>query len=147
MERQAGIEMVHVPYPGDAPAMMSVVSGNVDILFTPSARTYVESKSVKLIGAATLKRTATYPNWPTLNETGLPGFTLVGWVGFMGPKGMPQPVVDKINGAVNDALKDPVIQKKLDQIGYAVAGGSAAEYAKDIRDEVARIRSLNISIE
>jgi len=147
MEREAGIEMVHVPYPGDAPAMMSVASGNVDILFTPSARTYVESKTVKLIGVATLQRTPTYPNWPTLNETGLRGFALVGWVGFMGPKGMPQTIVEKINAAVNDSLKTPAVQQKLDQIGYAVAGGSAAEYAKDIRDEVERIRSLNISIE
>lgn len=147
MERAAGIEMVHIPYPGDAPAINSLLSQTVDILFTPSARPYVEAKTVKLIGVATRERSPLTPDWPTLNESGLPGFTLVGWVGLMAPPHTPRPVVDIINKAVNEALKEKQIKERLEKIGYEIAGGSPDDYAKDIRDEVARIRALNIKVD
>src|SRR5262249_19753495 len=89
MERAAGLEMVHGPFPGDAPAMNAVISETLDILFTPSARAYVDARSVKLIGISALQRSPLTPDWPTLSETGLPGFELVSWVGFMAPAGTP----------------------------------------------------------
>lgn len=147
MEREAGVEMVHIPFPGDAPALTSVISQNVDILFTQSARAHVEAKSVKLIGVATMDRVASTPDWPTLNATGLPGFTLVGWVGLMAPPQTPRAVVDVINKAVNEALKEPQIRDRLEKIGYEIGGGTPDEYAKDIRDEVSRIRALNIQFD
>ena len=147
MERQLGIEMIHIPYPGDAPALTSIISQNVDILFTPSSQAYVDAKSVRLIGVATMERAALTPDWPTLNATGLPGFTLVGWVGLMAPPQTPRAIVDVINKAVNDALNEPLIKDRLQKIGYEVAGGTPDEYAKDIRDEVARIRALKIEFD
>jgi tripartite-type tricarboxylate transporter receptor subunit TctC len=147
MERMAGIEMIHVPFPGDGPAVGALMSQNVDILFTPSARPYVEAKNVKLIGVAATSRVAATPDWPTLNETGLPGFTLVSWLGLMAPAHTPRPIVDAINGAVNVALKDPAVAARLEQIGYTVGGGTPDDYAATVRDDVARIRALGIQID
>jgi tripartite-type tricarboxylate transporter receptor subunit TctC len=107
MERAAGIEMVHVPFSGDAPAMNAIISENLDILLTPSARSYVEAKNVKLIGISSLQRSPATPAWPTLNETGLPGFELVSWVGLMGPAATPAEIVARLNRAMNDAPATP----------------------------------------
>jgi tripartite-type tricarboxylate transporter receptor subunit TctC len=147
MEKAAGIEMTHVPFSGDQPAMTAVVTKNLDILITPSARPYVEAKSVKLLGVASLKRVASTPDWPTLDETGLPGFTLVSWVGFMAPAGTPRPIVDILNKAANEALADPAVATKLDQVGYTVGGGSPNEFAATVRSDIERIHALNIQVD
>ena len=146
LERAAGLEMIHVPFSGDGPAVTALISQNIDILFTPSARPYVESKSAKVIGVAAMDRVAATPDWPTLNETGLPGYTLISWVGFMAPALTPRPIVDLINTSVNEALKEAPIRDRLEQIGYSVGGGSPDEYANVIRDDVARIGALNIQM-
>jgi tripartite-type tricarboxylate transporter receptor subunit TctC len=147
MEKAAGIEMTHVPFSGDQPAMTAVVTKNLDILIAPSARPYVEANSVKLLGIASLKRNPSTPHWPTLDESGLPGFELVSWVGFMGPSGMARPIVDLINKATNQALTDPAVITKLDQVGYSVGGGSPDEFAATVRNDVERIRALNIQVD
>src|SRR2546430_17270403 len=102
MERAAGIEMVHVPFGGDAPAMNAIISENLDILLTPSARAYVEAKNVKLIGISSLQRSLATPAWPTLNETGLPGFELVSWVCLMAPAATPAEIDCRLDRAVHD---------------------------------------------
>jgi tripartite-type tricarboxylate transporter receptor subunit TctC len=147
MERAAGIEMLHVPFSGDGPAVTALLSDTIDILFTPSARSYVDSKSVKLIGVAALDRISSAPDWPTLNESGLPGYTLVSWLGLMAPAHTPRPIIDLLNKAVNDSLKEPAIKDRLEQIGYSVGGGSADEFADTIRDDIARIEALHIQMD
>jgi tripartite-type tricarboxylate transporter receptor subunit TctC len=147
MERAVGVDMIHVPFSGDGPAMTAVVSQNLDILFTPSARSYVEAKSVKLLGIASLERASATPDWPTLDETGLPRFTLISWVGFMAPAGTPAAVVETLNKATNEALAESAIRDRLEQIGYTVGGGSAADYVESIRADVDRIRALGIQMD
>jgi tripartite-type tricarboxylate transporter receptor subunit TctC len=147
IERVAGVEMVHVPFAGDAPAMTAIVSQDIDILFTPSARSYVENKSVKLIGVSSLTRSPLTPDWPTLDETGLPGFELVSWVGFMGPAGIPPQIVARLNQVTNEALTDQAVRAKLAQIGYSVAGGTPDDYVNTIKANIARFKALNITID
>jgi tripartite-type tricarboxylate transporter receptor subunit TctC len=147
VERAAGIEMVHVPFPGDGPAMNSVLTGHVDMLFTPSAKSYVEGGLVNALGVASRERMPATPDWPTLNESGLPGFTLISWVGFMGPAALPKPVVDKLNKAVNEALAEPEIRQRLDQIGYQVAGGSPESFQAGIQENIDAIRALSIKLD
>ncbi len=147
MERTAGIEMVHVPFSGDAPAMQAVISKNIDLLFTPSARSYVDAKNVKLIGVGSLKPSPIAPDWPLLDKTGLPGFELVSWLGFMGPAKLAAAIADRLNKATNETLAEPAIRSRLEQIGYTVAGGTAAEFAAAIRNDIARFKALNISID
>ena len=147
MERAAGLDMIHVPFNGDAPAMNAIVSQNVDMLFTPSARSQVDGKNVKLIGISSLQRSPLTPDWPTLNDTGLPGFELVSWIGFMGPAGLPADVVTPLNRATNEALADPAVRARLEQIGYTVAGGGPSDFADAIRNDIARFKALGISID
>lgn len=147
IERAAGAEMIHVPFPGDGPAMNAVIAQNVDVLITPSARSYVEAKNVKLIGISALQRSPATPDWPTVQESGLPGFELVSWIGFMGPAGTPANVVETLNKAANEALKDPAVRSKLEQIGYSVAGGSPKDFADAIEKDIARFKALNITID
>jgi tripartite-type tricarboxylate transporter receptor subunit TctC len=147
IERVAGVEMVHVPFAGDAPAMTAIVSQDIDILFTPSARSYVENKSVKPVGVSSLTRSPLTPDWPTLDETGLPGFELVSWVGFMGPAHTPTNIVARLNQVTNEVLAVPAVREKLGQIGYSVAGGSPEDYVNTIKDDIARFKALNITIE
>ena len=147
MERAAGLDMIHVPFNGDAPAMNAIVSQNVDMLFTPSARSQVDGKNVKLIGIGSLQRSSLTPDWPTLNDTGLPGFELVSWIGFMGPAGLPADVVAPLNRATNEALADPAVRARLEQIGYTVAGGGPSDFADAIRNDIARFKALGISID
>jgi tripartite-type tricarboxylate transporter receptor subunit TctC len=147
VERAAGIEMIHVPFPGDGPAMNSVLTGHVDMLFTPSAKSYVEGGLVHALGVASRERMPATPDWPTLNESGLPGFTLISWVGFMGPAGLPKPVVDKLNKAANEALAEPEVRQRLDQIGYQVAGGSPESFQAGIQENIDSIRALGIKFD
>lgn len=147
MERDAGLEMIHVPFSGDGPAVTAIISQNLDILFTPAARSFVDSQSVKLIGVAAMERASATPDWPTLNETGMPGFTLISWNGLVAPAKTPQPIVDLLNTTINEALKQPAIKDRLEQVGYTTGGGSPEDFAQAIRDEVARIRALNIQME
>jgi tripartite-type tricarboxylate transporter receptor subunit TctC len=144
MEQQAGIEMLHVPFLGDGPAMNAVAAEQVDLLFTPSAQGFVDGGLVKVVGVASLQRVPSTPSWPTLDESGLPGFTLVSWVGFMAPKGTPDARVELINKAVNEALVDPTVRSRLEQVGYLPAGGSPADYRATIKNDIDRIRSLGI---
>ncbi len=147
MERAAGIEMIHVPFSGDGPAMTAVVSQNLDILFTPSSRSYVEAKSVNLLGVAALNRVPSTPDWPTLHESGLPGYSLVSWVGFMAPAATPRPIIDQLNQAVNAALSEPAVRTRLEQVGYSVGGGTPDEFAATIRSDIERIGALEIKID
>jgi tripartite-type tricarboxylate transporter receptor subunit TctC len=147
VERAAGIEMIHVPFPGDGPAMNSVLTGHVDMLFTPSAKSYVDGGLVNALGVASLERMPATPDWPTLNESGLPGFTLISWVGFMGPAGLPKPIVDKLNKVVNEALAEPEIRQRLDQIGYQVAGGAPETFKAGIQENIDAIRALSIKLD
>ena len=147
MERAVGVEMIHVPFSGDGPAITALISQNLDILFTPSARSYVDAKSVKLLGIASFERASATPDWPTLDETGLPRFTLISWVGFMAPAGTPAAIVETLNKVTNEALAAAPIRDRLEQIGYTVGGGSAADYVEAIRADVERIRALGIQMD
>ena len=127
--------------------MTAIISQNLYILFTPSARSYVDAKSVKLLGISSLQRSPATPDWPTLHETGLPGFELVSWVGFMAPAGTPSDIVSRLNNVTNEALGDPSVRTRLEQIGYTIAGGSPADFANAVKSDIARFKALNINID
>ena len=108
--RQAiGVELQTVPYQGTAPALNALLGGQVDLLCDQTTQTtqHIKAETVKLYGVTTLERIKALPNAPTLNELGMKGFQVVVWHGVYAPKGTPQAALDKINGAVRAALKDP----------------------------------------
>ena len=117
-----GVELTTVPYQGTGPAMNALLAGQVDLLCdqTTSTTPHIKAGSVKLYGVTTAARLKTLPDTPTLAEQGLKGFEVVVWHGIYAPKGTPKEAIDKFGAALKAALKDPVVAKRLDELGAVV---------------------------
>ena len=121
--RQAiGLDFQTVPYQGTAPAMNALLAGQVDLLCDQTTQTlqHIKAGSVQLYGVTTRERIKALPDAPTLDEQGLKGFQVVVWHGISAPKGTPAAVLDKVNAAVRGALKDPVVQQRMAELGAEI---------------------------
>ncbi|MCC7346024.1 MAG: tripartite tricarboxylate transporter substrate binding protein [Variibacter sp.] len=151
LRSMAQIDLVHVPYKGEAQVINDLISGQVQIYFLISARPYVDSGQVKLIGANSLERTAVNPDWPTLHELGLRGFDRSGLQGFMLPAGTPKPIIQTLNAAVDAALKQPHVRNRLLQLGLNPQGGPPERLAQLVTRELtelgALLKRLNIELQ
>ena len=121
--RQAiGLDFQTVPYQGTAPAMNALLAGQVDLLCDQTTQTlqHIKAGSVQFYGVTTRERIKALPDAPTLDEQGLKGFQVVVWHGIYAPKGTPAAVIDKVNAAVRGALKDPVVQQRMAELGAEI---------------------------
>ena len=111
-------ELTTVPYKGTAPAMNDLMGGQVDLLCDQTTNTTgpIKAERIKVYGVTSKARLASLPNVPTLREQGLGDFEVVVWHGFYAPKGTPKPVLDKLNAALQAALKDPVVVAKFAEL-------------------------------
>ena len=127
---QAGLFLVHIPYRGTALAIPDLASGKVDVLFDslPSGLPHVKEGRLRALGITSLKRSPLLPDLPPVSDT-IPGFESVTWFGMYGPKGMPADLVNRINVAVNEALKDRDVLDRLARLGIEPAGGTPQEFA------------------
>jgi tripartite-type tricarboxylate transporter receptor subunit TctC len=114
-QSRLGIKLTNIPYKGTGPALTDLLGGQVDLLCDQTTQTipYIKDGRVKAFGTTTMKRLPAIPNVPTLNEQGLKGFEVKVWHGVYTPKGVPQPILDKINAALKKALNTPDVQKRL----------------------------------
>jgi tripartite-type tricarboxylate transporter receptor subunit TctC len=114
-QSRMGIKLTNIPYKGTGPALTDLLGGQVDLLCDQTTQTipYIKDGRVKAFGTTTMKRLPAIPNVPTLNEQGLKGFEVKVWHGVYVPKGVPQPIQDKINAALKKALNSPDVQKRL----------------------------------
>ena len=125
--RQAvGVELTTVPYQGTAPAMNALLGGQVDLLCDQTTQTtqHIKAGTVKLYGVTTLQRIKALPDAPTLDEGGLKNFQVVVWHGIYAPKGTPKDALDKVNGALRAALKDPVVMQRMAELGAEIVPDS-----------------------
>jgi tripartite-type tricarboxylate transporter receptor subunit TctC len=115
----AGIDIVHVPYRGAAPAMNDLVAGQIPMLFDnmPGVRAQVLGGTIRALAVAGTKRSPLFPELPTMEEAGVPGFEASSWFGLVAPAKTPPDVMKALIDAVDQALKDPVITKKLSDLG------------------------------
>jgi tripartite-type tricarboxylate transporter receptor subunit TctC len=125
-QRAIGVQLTEVPFQGTAPAMNALLGGQVDVLCDQTTQTIPQIKAgnVKLYGVTTKNRIKSLPNAPTLAEQGLKDFEVVVWHGIYAPKGTPKPVLEKMNGAVRAALKDPDVVKRMDDLGAEIVPDS-----------------------
>ncbi|NML48364.1 tripartite tricarboxylate transporter substrate binding protein [Ramlibacter sp. G-1-2-2] len=144
----AGTEMVHVPYKGLAPAMVDLLAGNVQLMFSSSVAIMpsVQAGKLKVLGVTSANRMASLPNVPTIAEEGLAGYETGSWYGILGPAGMPAPVVERLNQEINKALANPDVKASLATDGALPVGGTPARFAEHIRSEVARLRQYSAQI-
>lgn len=120
---RSGIDMNHVPYKGNAPAMTDVIGGQINMMkdIISTASTYINSDKVRAIAVTSPKRNASLPNVPTFAESGvkgLEGFDVGGWYGVYGPKGMSPELVESLNKSINAALNQPELKKRYQELGY-----------------------------
>ena len=133
--RRSGIEMNHIPYKGNAPAMTDVIGGQLNMMLDiiSTASTYIHSGKVRAIAVTSPQRNASLPDVPTFAESGiegLKGFDVGGWYGVYGPKGMAPELVAKLNKAVNAALAQPDLKKRYKELGYDEWTGSPQKLAE-----------------
>lgn len=134
---RAGIKFLHVPYKGASAALTDVASGEVVLDFaTPqSAAPLLQGKKLRAIAVTSSARLSTLPDVPTVSESGYKDFVAVDWKGYVGPAGMPAEVVRRFNAAVNEALKNPEVRKRLNDEGSTPMGGSAEDFAALIKKD------------
>lgn len=140
LKKEAGIDLLHVPYKGSPPMLTDVMGGNVDVAFDTagSVLPMIKNGRVKILGVASLKRIPNAPEIPTLAEQGLAGFEAVPWAAILAPRGTPAAIVHRLNEAVNTALKDPAVLEQFTSTGNFALGGSAKELAQHMQTEQAR---------
>jgi len=143
-KQMAGIKMTGVLYPGSAQTAMDLLSGRIQVMFSPASTVlaFIKEGRVKALATSEAKRTSVAPELPTISEAALPGYDTGLWFGILGPAGMPKAIVDKISNATNSALKDPDVLKQLTTQGLDARGGSPEEFALFIKNETERWASV-----
>lgn len=137
---QTGVSITHIPYKSGPDAFADVVSGRVDMTFEnilTAGRIAQEGKLTPL-GVTSSARSPLLPNVPTLHESGLTGFEVTAWLGLVAPPGTPPEIVERLNAAAVTALREPAVVERLRGLGFAPAGGTAAEFASHIARESAK---------
>jgi tripartite-type tricarboxylate transporter receptor subunit TctC len=136
----AGVDMVHVPYKGSAPAMTDLIGGQVGIMFDnmPSAIQHVRTGKLKPIAVTTAKRSPELPDVPTIAEAGVPGYEATSWFGLFTTAGTPAPVVGKIHGALMKVLADPEVKKQIAGQGAEPVAEKPEQFAQFIAAETAK---------
>src|SRR5882762_9830632 len=136
----AGISLTHVPYKGATQAATDVAAGQIPVGFQGlgTVAALVRGNSLKLIGVATPNRLPQFPDVPTVSESGLPGFTFNSWFAILAPAGTPKEIIARLNAEVVKAVSDPEVRRKLEELGFAVRGSSAAELRAMTRDQLAK---------
>ena len=139
-----GIAMTMVPNKGMNPALQDVVAGTTQALFAglPAAMPFERAGRLRLIAVAETRRSSISPDTPTVAEAGFPGFDVANWTGLLGPAGLPRPIVETLNAAVNKLLDAPEIKDKLQGLGFDRIGGTPASFGEQIRHDVTRWNDL-----
>ena len=152
LNRMAGIDIMHVPYKGNAPALQALMSGDIDVMFTDAAALpFVQSGRLIPLAVGTEERWAIFPAVPTIAESGYPKFSNSSWTGIVGPKGLPPEIAGKLNAAFNAALNTPALRTRLEADGWTILGGNADAVVKRIKIDTDTyrpiIRDANITME
>lgn len=136
----AQVDVTHVPYKGNAPALVDLLGGQVTMMFDTvnTAMPHVKSGKLKLLASTTPKRSSLAPEVPTMIESGLPGFEVSAWYAVMAPAKTPREVIAKLNAEINKALADPEMKAKFAAQGVEFVGGTPEQAESFIRGETAR---------
>jgi tripartite-type tricarboxylate transporter receptor subunit TctC len=136
-EMMAGITMTHIPYKGSGPALTDLIGGHVAIYFSslPPAVGLVKDGKVRALAVTDSKRSAIFPDLPTVAEAGLPGYDAVLHYGIVAPAGTPRPIIEKLSAALRTAVSSPELKEKVAADGAEPLPSSPEEYAADIDHE------------
>ena len=141
-KRGAGVDIVHVPYRGNA--MIDLVEGRLQMMFEtlPVSLSYAQSGQLRAIAVTVDERSKMLPDVPTVSEAGLPGFVSRGWLGVAAPAKTPKPIIDKLNAAIRKASETPSVADRLTELGLQVKPTSPSEFATFIDQEINNYRNI-----
>ena len=149
----AGIKMVHIPYKGGGPAVISIVGGETAILFAtiPSSYQHFQTGKLVALGVSSLKRNVALPNIPSIAEAAIPGFEAIEWNGVVVPAGTPPAVIGRLHQALVKALSIPEVKERIVGLGAEPVGNSPDEFSAFIKKELATwskvIKEVGITVE
>jgi tripartite-type tricarboxylate transporter receptor subunit TctC len=149
----AGIDMLHVPYKGSAPAIQDVIGGQVPLMFdtTVVAGPFIESGKVRALAVTSAKRLPSLPNVPTMAEAGVPGYEVVSWQAMFAPAGTPPAIVERLHAEVAKILKQPDVQERLAKLGVEPSGMPPQQFAAFQASEIAKwakvVKAANVKVD
>lgn len=140
LKSETGMDIQHVPYKGSGPAMMAVMSGELEFMSTEvtAAMPHIKAGKLKPLAVAAAKRSPTLPDVPTFAEQGMPGFEVTAWYAIFAPKDTPKDVVAKLNRALAKAVRQPDVKEKFATLGATPIGGTPEELAVFMKKDIAR---------
>lgn len=153
MKSLAGLDIVHVPYKGDTPALNDLMSGSIDLYCSTiiAEIPYVQAGKLRAMGVTSKKRAASLPDLPTLEEAGIPGYELASWYGILAPAGTPKEIVTKLHGVIEKIIAMPDVEKKIIEGGSDPMVLNPDAFMQRIRDDVAKfsklVKSSNIKVD
>ena len=152
-ELNAGISMIHVPYKSGSAALTDLMGGNVDLMFDQmySAVPSIKAGKLRPIAITSKKRSPLLPNVPSFAELGYPKVEVLNWQGLIAPRGTPKAIIDQLNTAANQVLRDPTLRELMLSQGNEIGGGTPADFAALIKAEAAKwsavVKTANIKPE
>ena len=144
----AGVKMTHVPYKGSPPAVLDLVAGSVDVMFSPASTVlpHVKSGRLRALAVTTAARLPSLPEQPTVSESGLKGYETITWFGFVAPAKTPPAIVTRLNAEIVKALALPDVRSQFELQGIEILGGTPERFADYIREEIAKwARAIRLS--
>jgi tripartite-type tricarboxylate transporter receptor subunit TctC len=147
------IDLLHVPYKGQAQAVTDVLGGQVDMIFSSFGPVipHIKTGKLKALGISVPRRFDSLPGVPTISESGVPGFDFSIWTGIAMPAGTPKAIRDEVNAAVTKALEAPEVRERFTMLGYVPVGGSADVLKKKIVDDYAKwgriLKAANVKLD
>ena len=148
----AGVDMVHVPYKGSAPALVDAVAGQTTVIFDPwaSSGPYIKAGRLRALAVTTARRSPSLPDLPTVAESGVPGYDAMPWLGFMAPAGTPQAIVKVLHGEIAQILGEPELRAKCEGWGLDIIANSPEAFAAFLKEDIAKwggvIRQADVKV-
>ena len=138
--KQAGVSITHVPYRGGIPSLTAAIAGEVELVFSDivPAVPQIRDNRLTALGLTGLRRAQIAPDIPTLDESGLPGFSITAWIGVVAPKGTPKDIVQKLNLEIGRALEDLEFARQISTMGIDPLGSTPDEFTAFLRKEIPR---------
>lgn len=149
----AGVEMLHVPYKGSGPALSDLLGGHINVMFSPAQTVMpqIQAGNLKALAVTSPKRSQSVPGLPTISESGIPGYSAVGWFGIFVPAKTPNSIVSKISADIDKVLKTPHVRREMLDRGIEPSGGTSEDFAELIKVDQQKwsklIQDKNIKID
>lgn len=144
LKHMAGIDMVHVPYRGSAPALIDLIGGRTQVMFDSiaSALPHIRAGRLRAIAVASKNRSPLLPDVPTVDESGLKGYSAHSWLGIFVPEGTPKPIVERLQRDLSAAIDEPRARARLMEAGFDPQSSTPAAFAKLVREEIEKWRPI-----